>query len=83
MRFACPCCGYLTLTEKPPGTFAICAVCNWEDDNVQFADPTYRGGANEVSLSEGRENYRTIKASDPRSVDRVREPRPEEIPLRN
>ncbi len=37
-RYACPCCGYLTLTEKPPGTFAICPVCFWEDDEVQFKD---------------------------------------------
>ncbi len=26
-RFACPCCGYLTLDEAPTGTYAICTVC--------------------------------------------------------
>lgn len=49
-RFACPCCSFLTLTELPPGTFEICPVCYWEDDNVQFADPEYVGGANRINL---------------------------------
>lgn len=40
-KFACPCCGSFTLTEKPPGTFSICEVCGWEDDNIQYDDPTY------------------------------------------
>ena len=41
--YHCPCCGYRTLSEQPPGTFEICPVCYWEDDNVQFNDPTFRG----------------------------------------
>ena len=48
--FRCPCCGCLTLDEEPPGTFEICPVCWWEDDNVQFDDPSYRGGANTRQL---------------------------------
>ena len=28
-RYACPCCGYLTLPEEPPGTFDICPVCGF------------------------------------------------------
>src|SRR5260221_11498508 len=38
-KFFCLCCGYKTLREKPPGTFDICKICDWEDD---FSD----GGAN-------------------------------------
>jgi hypothetical protein len=83
MSFACPCCGYLTLPEKPPGTYGICKVCFWEDDPVQFADHAYEGGANVLSLAEARENYRTLKVSDPRFAADVREPLPAEIPLRN
>jgi hypothetical protein len=79
-RFPCPCCGFLTLDEAPPGTFHICEVCWWEDDPVQYADPTYRGGANTPSLSEARENFRLIRASDPRLTRRVRPPRPDELP---
>ena len=56
-RFPCPCCGELTLDEEPPGTYDICKECGWEDDNVQFHDPEYRGGANTQSLREARENY--------------------------
>src|ERR1700760_1100484 len=80
MRFACPCCGYLTLLEKPPGTYAICEVCFWEDDPVQFADQAYEGGANVVSLAKARENYRTMKVCDPRFASEVRAPRPDEVP---
>jgi hypothetical protein len=58
IRYPCPCCDDLTLQEPPPGTFAICKVCRWEDDRVQFRDPDYRGGANRVSLREAREAFR-------------------------
>ncbi len=64
-KFACLCCGSLTLSEEPPGTFEICAVCDWEDDAVQARDPTRRGGANEVSLREARENFKRHGVSDP------------------
>jgi hypothetical protein len=56
-RYACPCCGQLTLGEPPTGTYEICEECGWEDDPVQFHDPDYRGGANSESLCEARENY--------------------------
>lgn len=61
--FPCPCCGYRTLGEEPPGTFEICPVCLWEDDDVQFRDPDYPGGANRVSLKDARENLRRFGAS--------------------
>ena len=38
-------------------------VCFWEDDGVQFNDPDYEGGANEVSLRQARDNYREIGVS--------------------
>ena len=80
MKFPCPCCGYTTLDEEPPGTFDICPVCNWEDDNVQFNDSSYRGGANGVSLQEARENFKRFGVSDVSRRDRVRPPGPDEIP---
>ncbi len=79
-RFACACCGYLTLDAQPPGTFRICEVCFWEDDPVQFRDPSYAGGANRVSLNEARENFRAVSASEPRFLSNVRPPRPNEKP---
>ncbi|MFL5846001.1 MAG: CPCC family cysteine-rich protein [Solirubrobacteraceae bacterium] len=58
VRYACPCCDALTLDEPPPGTHAICGVCRWEDDRVQFRDPDLRGGANRMSLREARDDYK-------------------------
>lgn len=79
-RFPCPCCGFLTLDEEPPGTFALCEVCWWEDDPVQFDDPECRGGANALSLMEARANFARIGASDPDLASEVRRPRADEIP---
>jgi hypothetical protein len=39
--------------------FEICPLCDWQDDNVQNADPDYAGGANEMSLNEYRSLWET------------------------
>ena len=65
-KYPCPCCGSLTLSEPPPGTFDICDVCDWEDDRVQYDEPGLDEGANHVSLREARENYRKYGIADPR-----------------
>lgn len=54
MKYPCPCCGYLTFDGALCGTFEICPVCYWEDDNIQNNDPTYDGGANGISLNIAR-----------------------------
>lgn len=77
-RFSCPCCGYLTLPEEPPGTYELCPVCWWEDDGVQFDDPNRRGGANSPSLNEARANFREFGVSDPDLASKVRLSRPVE-----
>jgi len=76
----CPCCGHLTLPEPPTGTYFICPVCFWEDDNVQFHDPDYEGGANRVSLNQARASYREHGVSELRFRANVRPPRPGELP---
>lgn len=78
--FPCPCCGFLTLTERPPGTFDICPVCFWEDDNVQYNDPDYAGGANVVSPNQARKNFAEFGATERRVLEYVRRPRPSEQP---
>lgn len=78
--YACPCCGYLTFDDQPPGTFEICPVCGWEDDEAQFNDPAYAGGANAVSLEQARKNFIAIGAIDKKSLGAVRRPLPKEIP---
>jgi hypothetical protein len=76
-RYTCPCCGYQTFDE-PPGSFDICPICFWEDDNVQLLDPWYAGGANVPSLVEAQENFQECGASDERLVDLVRGIQPDD-----
>jgi hypothetical protein len=54
-KFACPCCGRITLTEER--AWEICGTCGWEDDPVQFENADFRGGANEKSLNEARTRW--------------------------
>lgn len=77
----CPCCGFLTFSEEPSGTFEICPVCYWEDDIVQLQDPEFTGGANEVSLNEARDNFKKMKASQSRFKTSVRPPFDNEMPI--
>lgn len=77
--YPCPCCGYSTLPEPPPGTFAICAVCGWEDDTVQFADPASAGGANSVSLNQARSSYLATGKADSASDVPTRPPTSDEV----
>ena len=79
-KYPCPCCGFLTLEEEPPGTFDICPVCFWEDDPVQFENPDYPFGANRVSLAVARGNFTAMGAADEGSTSFVRKPLPDEIP---
>jgi Cysteine-rich CPCC len=81
-RFPCPCCGYLTLPERPPGSYEICEVCGWEDDNVQAEDPDFRGGANRDSLNEVRASFLQWRQADYPADVRRRPPLPEEVPPR-
>lgn len=79
-RFACACCGFLTLDEAPCGTFAVCPVCFWEDDDMQYRDPSYEGGANRVSLYEARANFQNFGAIEERFRHCVRPPLASERP---
>jgi hypothetical protein len=49
----CPACGFLTLKDAY-GSYALCDVCGWEDDQVQLANPACGGGANSESLIEAQ-----------------------------
>mgnify|MGYP002085321971 CR=1 FL=1 len=78
--YPCPCCGFLTKSDDQSGTFEICPVCFWEDDNVQFNNIDFDGGANEESLKEARQNFKEFGASSQKSLKYVRPPLPDEIP---
>ena len=73
-KYICVCCGYNTMESEPPGTFEICPVCFWEDDNIQYNDPEYEGGANGVCLNKARENYKKIGAISEKYLKNVRHP---------
>ena len=79
-NYPCPCCGFLTISNQPPGTFEICPVCDWEDDDVQFYNIEFKGGANKECLEEAKENYKNFKAVSKRFLNDVRPPSPDEIP---
>lgn len=78
--FPCPCCKYLTIDSIPPGTFEICPVCFWEDDEVQYRNPDFSGGANKVSLNKARANFYSFRASSSEYLKQVRPPKTDEIP---
>lgn len=56
-KYKCPCCGNFALTENPPGTYEICEICGWEDDELQYVNPDYKGGANEISLNLAKKEF--------------------------
>ena len=55
--YPCPVCGYLTFVESP-GSYDVCAVCDWEDDALQleFAT-TLSGGANAPTLLDAQREF--------------------------
>ena len=69
-EFTCPCCGHLVFSE-PPGSYGICRVCCWEDDDSQLADPYSAGGANGISLAAAQENVRSIGVCAPEHSEHV------------
>ncbi|MFJ8259642.1 CPCC family cysteine-rich protein [Peribacillus asahii] len=78
MKYTCPCCGYKTLDEEPPGTYAICEICFWEDDSYQYKYPD-EDGANAVSFREAQQNFMKFWACDEGSLKYVRKPNKEDI----
>jgi hypothetical protein len=77
-RLPCPCCGYLMFGE-PPGSYDICKICFWEDDDIQLRFPKLAGGANKPSLMEAQRNFAEFGACEMRLLPHVRPPTPEDI----
>lgn len=77
-RFFCPCCDYQTLDQKPPGSFAVCPVCAWIDDSLQFTASDSTEGANPYSLNQSRDHFAQFGASTRDALGKVRPPRPDE-----
>lgn len=79
MKYTCPCCGYKTLDEEPPGTYEICSICFWEDEGVQYSDPDYDGGANSPSLRQAQNNFLEFGACEERCIEFIREPNEKDV----
>ena len=77
-KFACPCCGYKTFTHEPNGSYEICEVCFWEDDQIQLENPDYKGGANKVSLKQAQKNFIKFGACEQDMLPNVRQPKLDE-----
>ncbi|MEZ5429151.1 MAG: CPCC family cysteine-rich protein [Pyrinomonadaceae bacterium] len=71
--YPCPVCGYFVFDE-PPGSYAICPICFWEDDQIQLGYPLMAGGANSVSLFEAQKQFMREGASEYRFTGPVRRP---------
>lgn len=78
--YRCPCCLFITLSER--GMHETCPVCFWEDEGQDDHDADeVRGGPNRgLSLTEARNNFRRLGASDERRAAFVRGPLPAELP---
>lgn len=65
-KIECPVCLNKVFDFKDfPGSYDICPFCGWEDDDTQYINPEFEGGANDVSLKLARENYKIYGCSDP------------------
>lgn len=67
INYKCPCCGQATLPSEH--MFDICSVCGWEDDNIQFKNPDFCGGANFFSLNEYKKFY--LEGKDVKKLQEV------------
>lgn len=70
MKYACPCCGYLTLRKEPPGTYEICPICCWEDSRT---DSPYEQ-SNDATLRQAQRNFIDFGACERGWVSEVRAP---------
>lgn len=75
--FPCPCCGYLVFPAMA-GSFDVCPICYWEDDDAQLLDPNHVGESNRISLIEAQNNFMEKGWSDKRFAPQVSKPTPED-----
>ena len=57
----CLCCDAPVINVR--GAYEVCPICGWEDDPVQAKDPDFTGGANRMSLSQARSDWRARQGS--------------------
>jgi len=62
--YTCSCCGYKTKSTPYFGSYEICPVCFWEDDDSQVENPDMAGGANPMSLRDAQKNFKKVGACE-------------------
>lgn len=79
-QYPCPCCDFLTRSEAEHGTYEICPVCGWDDDDTQFNNEQLAGGANKVCLREAKNNFNAFGAISNEKKSTVRKAKVDEYP---
>ncbi|MFC5404324.1 CPCC family cysteine-rich protein [Cohnella soli] len=82
-RIQCPCCEYFTVDSDDEVIVDICDVCFWQYDAVAHDYPDKNIGANHISLSAARENYKKFEVCKKEFKHMVREPLEVELPENN
>jgi Cysteine-rich CPCC len=72
-KHTCPCCGYKTIYREDT-FYDLCPVCFWETDPYQLANPKYKGGANQSSLTEAQQHFILFGACEKEDVFKTRMP---------
>lgn len=73
-KYFCRCCNYNTLSQFPNGTYEICEICYWEDDQYQTENPNEEVSPNRVSLNQAKQNFETFGACELEMKINVRKP---------
>ena len=78
-----PCCGYFTIDSEDDIIVDICEVCFWQYDAVAHDKADQNIGANHISLSDARDNYKKYGVCKEEFKNMVRKPREDELPENN
>jgi hypothetical protein len=65
----CPVCELYNFSSQ--GTYDICPICDWENDEVQMDNHDYGGGANELSVNEFKVLYQLRNMNEKADALRV------------
>ncbi|WP_010249938.1 glycosyltransferase [Acetivibrio cellulolyticus] len=68
----CPCCGYKTIKQEKND---VCPLCYWQFNKAQQKSPDKSDGANEISLSQAKVNFKKFGASQKKFLFTVSKPR--------
>lgn len=66
-KVPCPVCAHPAFLEGDfPGSYCICPKCGWEDDDLQYYNKDFAGGANDMSLQDAIKNFKLYGIINPK-----------------